>query len=313
MGSADWSRHATRWRPRGSTPLAIEVFTHYYRLVESGETGMIPESTIEPVDMEALADVEVAEEVGAEASATRWSSSSTAASARRWAWTGPSRCSGAAAGSPSSTSSPARCWACARSTTRRLPLIFMDSFRTTEDTLAALARYDDLRSTTCRWTSCRTRSPSSSSRTSRRRRWPDDPSLEWCPPGHGDLYTALRRHRAARPADRGRLHAGVRVELRQPRCGPGPAVAGWFAPSGAPFAIEAVRRTPSDRKGGHFAGAARRRSDRASRDRRRPLPEDMAALADSRPAPVLLDQQPVVRPRGDATQARRRDGCSASR
>src|SRR5919202_2380909 len=21
--------------------------------------------------------------------------------------------------------------------------------------------------------------------------WPDDPSLEWCPPGHGDLYTAL--------------------------------------------------------------------------------------------------------------------------
>ncbi len=21
--------------------------------------------------------------------------------------------------------------------------------------------------------------------------WPDDPALEWCPPGHGDLYTAL--------------------------------------------------------------------------------------------------------------------------
>ncbi len=32
-----------------------------------------------------------------------------------------------------------------------------------------------------------------------------------------------------------------------------PRVAGWFASSGAPFAIEAVRRTPSDRKGGHFA------------------------------------------------------------
>ena len=35
-------------------------------------------------------------------------------------------------------------------------------------------------------------------------------------------------------------------------------LAGWFAESGAPFAIEAVRRTPSDRKGGHFA---RRKSD----------------------------------------------------
>ena len=45
---------------------------------------------------------------------------------------------------------------------------------------------------TCRWTSCRTRSPSSLPTTSRRSSWPDDPTLEWCPPGHGDLYTALR-------------------------------------------------------------------------------------------------------------------------
>ena len=33
----------------GVDPTAIEVFTHYYRLVESGETGMVPEDTIEPV------------------------------------------------------------------------------------------------------------------------------------------------------------------------------------------------------------------------------------------------------------------------
>jgi UTP--glucose-1-phosphate uridylyltransferase len=39
---------------------------------------------------------------------------------------------------------------------------------------------------------------------------------------------------------------------------PDARVAGWFAQSGAPFAIEAVRRTPSDRKGGHFA---RRKAD----------------------------------------------------
>ena len=39
---------------------AIEVFAHYYRLIEHGETGMIAESSIEPLDMEALADVEVA-------------------------------------------------------------------------------------------------------------------------------------------------------------------------------------------------------------------------------------------------------------
>ena len=40
-------------------PVAVDVFAHYYRLVESGETGMVPESTIEPLDMPSLADVDV--------------------------------------------------------------------------------------------------------------------------------------------------------------------------------------------------------------------------------------------------------------
>ena len=51
----------------GVDPVAIETFAHYYRLLEHGETGMIPESSIEPVDMDSLADVEVADDVAAEA------------------------------------------------------------------------------------------------------------------------------------------------------------------------------------------------------------------------------------------------------
>ena len=60
---------------------------------------------------------------------------------------------------------------------------------------------------------------------------------------------------------------------------PAPEVAAWFAGSGAPFAIESVRRTPSDRKGGHFA---RRPWDGrlALRETGHTLPEDKAALAD---------------------------------
>ena len=60
---------------------------------------------------------------------------------------------------------------------------------------------------------------------------------------------------------------------------PDARVAGWFATSGAPFAIEAVRRTPSDRKGGHFA---RRKSDGriVLRETAQTLPEDQEALAD---------------------------------
>jgi UTP--glucose-1-phosphate uridylyltransferase len=56
-------------------------------------------------------------------------------------------------------------------------------------------------------------------------------------------------------------------------------LAGWFAGSGSPFAIEAVRRTPSDRKGGHFA---KRRSDGriVLRETAQTLPEDREARAD---------------------------------
>ena len=45
----------------GVDPVAIDNFCHYYRLLEHGETGMIPESSIDPVDIESLAAAEVDE------------------------------------------------------------------------------------------------------------------------------------------------------------------------------------------------------------------------------------------------------------
>jgi UTP--glucose-1-phosphate uridylyltransferase len=44
-------------------PTAIEVFAHYYRLLEHGETGLIPEDAIDPLEMDSLADVVVDEDV----------------------------------------------------------------------------------------------------------------------------------------------------------------------------------------------------------------------------------------------------------
>src|SRR3546814_8939099 len=41
----------------GVDEVAIETFAHYFRLLEHSETGMIPESAIEQVDMPALRDV----------------------------------------------------------------------------------------------------------------------------------------------------------------------------------------------------------------------------------------------------------------
>ena len=84
-------------------------------------------------------------------------------------------------------------------------------------------------------------------------RWPADPELEWCPPGHGDIYTAL----AASGTLDALLGAGLRYAFVSNSDNLGALadvrIAAWLAAQQVPFALEAVRGTPADRKGGHLA------------------------------------------------------------
>ena len=137
-------------------------------------------------------------------------------------------------------------------TGQRVPLVLMNSFRTREDSLAALGRQGPLSAPLpadfLQHKVPRIRCDDLSPIT-----WPDEPAHEWCPPGHGDLYTALVssgmleamlahgfRHAFVSNAD----NLGAVLE---------PELLGWFVGSGAPFAMEVKTRTPSDRKGGHLA------------------------------------------------------------
>ena len=83
--------------------------------------------------------------------------------------------------------------------------------------------------------------------------WPADPELEWCPPGHGDIYTAL----AASGTLDALLGAGLRYAFVSNSDNLGALadvrIAAWLAAEQVPFALEAVRGTPADRKGGHLA------------------------------------------------------------
>jgi len=83
--------------------------------------------------------------------------------------------------------------------------------------------------------------------------WPENPSLEWCPPGHGDLYPALV---GSGWLDR-LLADGVKYAFVSNSDNLGavlePGLLKHFADSGAPFLMEVTRRTLADRKGGHLA------------------------------------------------------------
>ena len=160
-----------------------------------------------------------------------------------------------------------------------LPLIFMNSFRTSADTMAALGRYDDLAVDGLPLEFLQNKEPKLLEKDLAPVSWPEDPDLEWCPPGHGDVYTALRGTGLLDLLiERGYRHVFVSNSDNLGAV-PDARVAGWFAASGAPFAIEAVRRTPSDRKGGHFA---RRKTDGrlVLRETAQTPPADADALAD---------------------------------
>ncbi|MBW4954000.1 UTP--glucose-1-phosphate uridylyltransferase, partial [Klebsiella pneumoniae] len=73
----------------------------------------------------------------------------------------------------------------------RLPLMFMNSFNTREDTLKALEKYPELAVDGLELDFLQDQEPKLDAETLAPVEWPKDSSLEWCPPGHGDLYTAL--------------------------------------------------------------------------------------------------------------------------
>lgn len=83
--------------------------------------------------------------------------------------------------------------------------------------------------------------------------WAANRHLEWCPPGHGDLYSALYGS--------GKLDAllaeGVKYMFVSNSDNLGATLdldlLTYFAQSGMPFMMECCRRTEADKKGGHLA------------------------------------------------------------
>lgn len=138
-------------------------------------------------------------------------------------------------------------------------LLLMNSFSTSGDTLAHLQRYrSEGLAEASEVELMQNQIPKIDAATLEPVSWPADPSLEWCPPGHGDLYPALV---GSGWLDR-LLSAGVRYAFVSNSDNLGaildPVILRHFADSGSPFLMEVTRRTAADRKGGHLA---RRKSD----------------------------------------------------
>ncbi|MCW3158907.1 UTP--glucose-1-phosphate uridylyltransferase [Micropruina sonneratiae] len=243
-----------KMKEAGANEPAIDVFSHYYRQASDGVTGMIPEDTITPLtDPPQLSAVSVDETAARDAIAR----------------TVIIKLNGGLGTSmgldQAKTLLPVRegltfldlivqqIMAARETYAAPLPLLFMNSFRTREDTLAHLERYPDLAVGDLPVDFLQNAEPKIRQDDFEPVEWPDDPTLEWCPPGHGDVYTAL--------VGSGVLDALLAAGMKYASisngdnlgAAPDAELAGWFAGTGAPYAAEICPRTINDRKGGHLA------------------------------------------------------------
>ena len=240
-------------RREGVHDAAIATFRHYYEELSSGALGLLPDSEIGPVD-----DVPDAAELP-------WDPSSSRAALDRAVVVKLNGDLGTSMGMTRAKSLlevrdglsfldliARQTLELRRRSKARLPLVLMNSFYTREDSLEHLARYAELPADVP-LDFVQNKEPKLRADVLEPVSWPEDPALEWCPPGHGDLYTALVTSGMLETLlEHGYEYAfvsnadnlGATLE---------PRILSWFAAEDLPFVMEVADRTAADRKGGHLA------------------------------------------------------------
>ena len=229
-------------------PLFIETFYHYYNQLVAGQTGLIPEADIEPVT--AVPD---AEQLPGEMTAAGEAALGETAVIKLNGGLGTSMGLQQAKSLLPVKNGLSFLDIIARQALQTgVPLILMNSFVTEADSLAALANYPDLQKAVP-LSFVQHKEPKVSRETMQPVAWPDNPELEWCPPGHGDIYTALvtsgtldalleNGYRYAFVSNADNLGAVMDT-----------AILGYFVHNDFPFMMEVADRTEMDKKGGHLA------------------------------------------------------------
>ncbi|MCI7551597.1 MAG: UTP--glucose-1-phosphate uridylyltransferase [Actinomycetaceae bacterium] len=241
-----------KMRAAGASELAIKVFTRYARQVSEGATGLIPEETIEPItQVPSIEDISVDPEKAHEALDATVLLKLNGGLGTSMGMDKAKSLLPVRDGLRFIDIIAGQIKAARERYDVRLPLILMNSFRTREDSLEALD--PDIEVDGLPIDFLQGKEPKLLVDTLQPAQWPADPSLEWCPPGHGDIYTTL--------ADTGlvdrMLDLGYKYMMTSNAdnlgATPSAEIAAWFAASGADYAPEVCVRTAADRKGGHLA------------------------------------------------------------
>jgi len=242
-----------RMRHAGLEPIVIENFHHYYSALAGGSSGLVPEATLVPVDdLPRLDDLGAFEAVGRAALGQVALLKLNGGLGTSMGLERAKSLLVAREGRSFLELIVRQNLAARARYGHAIPLIFMNSFNTDADTLAVLERFPELRGPISQ-SMLQHKVPKVLQDDLAPAEWPAEPELEWCPPGHGEVYITLvtsgllptlleqgYQYLFISNAD----NLGATLDL---------ALLGYFAQHELPFLMEVAGRTESDKKGGHLA------------------------------------------------------------
>lgn len=249
--TVDFSEFQKKMEAEGLPDVAIQTFAHYHELLVTGETGMIPESSIEPV--QALPD---AEALPSEYEVLGQKHISEAVVIKLNGGLGTSMGLSKAKSLLQVKNGLSFLDIIAKQAqAQKMPVVLMNSFSTQTDSLEVLSNYPDLNGE-LNSDFLQHKVPKIRNSDMNPAEYSDNPALEWCPPGHGDIYTALitsgmlgqlLKHGFKYAFVSNSDNLGAVVDNQ---------ILGYFVDHQLPFMMEVADRTAADRKGGHLAKRA---------------------------------------------------------
>jgi UTP--glucose-1-phosphate uridylyltransferase len=250
-------RALAKMRADGVAQIAVDTFAHYFERLRAGDTGVLPESDIEPVAELPDADELPADDAGARAALDRTVVVKlNGGLGTSMGMTGPKSLLEVKDGLTFLDITVRQILDLRERTGAKLPLVLMNSFATRDASLDALGRYDALPVAGVPADFVQSKVPKLRADDLEPVSWPADPALEWAPPGHGDLYPSLQSSGMLEALLDGGYEYAFVANVDNLGAVMEPRILAWFQRERIPFLMEVADRTQADRKGGHLARRA---------------------------------------------------------
>ncbi len=231
----------------GVPPAVIETFSYYYKKVVEGETGLVFDRDIDPIHKDEIKDASKLESyalAGKKVLKHAVMITLNGGLGTSMGLTAPKSLIEVKDGKTFLEIILQQARQCG------VKLALMNSFSTHKDTLSALSKINP---SSFPLIFIQNKFPKILQKGLVPATWPDNSDLEWNPPGHGDVYTALYTSGMLQALiDEGIIYAFI-SNSDNLGAGMDASLLGYFSENRFPFMMEVAEKTPADLKGGHLA------------------------------------------------------------